>query len=214
MFGHFDRDESPVLVIGLGLITLKTAPFSERMDVASMYQSGLAAEEIMEAMLEQAYDRFTLDVKMVQVLIAKPGEKWFECLVDDRVTKMHILEPTALYAAAEICQFDDDPRLPKTKLSVKIPSVVLTVADTKVLDALDIGLSIPLPVDNSLEPKPLGRDKGSGVVSSSMSIKRFLDDNQFLKKRNKKDVVEVKQDVTQFTDLEFGFVLHGRSECF
>lgn len=179
------------------------------MDVAEMYNSGLGAEEIMEAMMEQAYDRFTLNLKMIQVLIAKPGEKWRDCLVDTRVTAMHILEPTAIYAEAEQCVFDDDPRLPKTKLSVKIPKIDLTVADTKVLDALDLALSIPLPVDDSLEPKPLAKDKGSALVSSSMSIKRFLDDNQFRKMRNKKEQPET-QDCTQFTDLEFGFVLHGK----
>lgn len=199
-----------MLVIGLGHLTLQTAPFSERQDVAEMYSSGLAAEEIMEAMLEQAYDRFTLNLKMIQVLIAKPGEQWRECLGDTRVTSMHILEPTALYAEAEQCVFDDDPRLPKTKLSVKIPKVVLTVADTKVLDALDLALSIPLPVDDTIEPKPLAKNKGSSVFSSSMSIKRFLDDNQFRKSfSNKKEQPEA-QDCTQFTDLEFAFVLHGK----
>lgn len=175
-----------------------------------MYSSGLGAEEIMEAMMEQAYDRFTLNLKMVQVLIAKPGEKWRECLNDTQVTAMHILEPTAIYAEAEQCVFDDDPRLPKTKLSVKIPKIDLTVADTKVLDALDLALSIPLPVDDSLEPKPLTKDRSSTLVTSSMSIKRFLEDNQFRKMRQKKEQPEAA-DLTQFTSLEFAFVLHG--EC-
>lgn len=206
----FCRGETAVLVIGLGKLTLQTAPFSDRIDVTEMYNSGLRPEEIMDAMLEQAYDKFNFNLKMIQILIAKPGEKWLECLVDTRVTAMHILEPTAVYAEAQLCVFDDDPRLPKTKLSVKIPKIDLTIVDTKVLDALDLALSIPLPADDSLEPKQLVKDKGSTLAMSSMSIKRFLDENQ-RKLRTKKESMDT-QDCTQFTELEFGFVLHGK--CF
>lgn len=207
-FNYFtDRNETAVLIIGLGQLTLQTAPFSERLNVADMYSSGLDAEEIMEAMMEQAYDRFTLSLKMIQVMVAKPGEKWREYVNDTRVTDMHILEPTDLYAEAEQCVFDDDPRLPKMKVSVKFPNISLSATDTKVLNAIDLALSIPLPVDDSLEPTPLGKDKASGLVTSSMSLKRFLDENQFRKKKREQSEIH---DFTQFTDLEFAFVLHGK----
>lgn len=49
--------------------------------------------------------------------MAKSTENWKEALVDGKVTDMHILEPTAMYLSADLCVVDDDPRLPKTKIS-------------------------------------------------------------------------------------------------
>lgn len=84
-----------------------------------MHSSGHTAESIMKQMLKQAYDTFSLDIQSVQILLARPSDNWKEALLDNKVTDMHILEPTALYVTADICVVDDDPRLPKTKVSSK-----------------------------------------------------------------------------------------------
>lgn len=46
---------------------------------------------------------------------------------------------------AALCVVDDDPRLPKTRLFAKIPSIGISVTEQKVLDALSLATSIPLP---------------------------------------------------------------------
>lgn len=61
------RDQVPVMVISLGQLTLKTEPKSGQQNVAGMHTSGLTNEDIMREMLEQAYDKFALDIQNIQV---------------------------------------------------------------------------------------------------------------------------------------------------
>lgn len=55
------------MVISLGQLTLKTEPKSGQQNVAGMHTSGLTNEDIMREMLEQAYDKFALDIQNIQV---------------------------------------------------------------------------------------------------------------------------------------------------
>lgn len=55
------------MVISLGQLTLKTKPKSGQQNVAGMHTSGLTNEDIMREMLEQAYDKFELDIQNIQV---------------------------------------------------------------------------------------------------------------------------------------------------
>lgn len=57
------------MVISLGRLSLKSEPTSDRMNVAGMHTSGLTSEDIMREMLEQAYDKFTLDIQNIQVCV-------------------------------------------------------------------------------------------------------------------------------------------------
>lgn len=52
-----------------------------------------------------------------QILLAKPTDDWKEILLNGKVTSMHILEPIAMNVSADLCVVDDDPRLPKTRIS-------------------------------------------------------------------------------------------------
>lgn len=65
----FIRDQVPVMVISLGRLSLKSEPTSDRMNVAGMHTSGLTSEDIMRKMLEQAYDKFTLEIQNIQVSV-------------------------------------------------------------------------------------------------------------------------------------------------
>lgn len=109
---------------------------------------------------------------------------------------------------AALCVVDDDPRLPKTRIHAKIPSIGVSVTEQKVLDALALATSIPLP---EADTAPMALNKESLLVASSMSLKRYLDERQ-----SKPKILESKQrdisegEITQYTDLEFGFELNGK----
>lgn len=60
-----------------------------------------------------------------------------------------------MYLSANICVVDDDPRLPKTKVVGKIPAIGISVTEEKVLDALSLVTSIPLPESDEAKPMPL-----------------------------------------------------------
>lgn len=55
----------------------------------------------------------------LQILLAKPTDDWKEILLNGKVTSMHILEPIAMNVTADLCVVDDDPRLPKTRITCK-----------------------------------------------------------------------------------------------
>lgn len=77
--------------------------------------------------------------------MAKSSEHWQDILTQGKISRLHILEPTSLQVKAALCVVDDDPRLPKTRLHAKIPSIGVSVTEQKVLDALSLATSIPLP---------------------------------------------------------------------
>lgn len=48
------------------------------------------------------------------------------------------------------------------------------------------------------------------LVASSMSLKRYLDERQKPKILESKQREISEEEITQYTDLEFGFVLNGK----
>lgn len=84
------------------------------------------------------------------------------------------------------------------------------MTEQKVLDALALAMSIPLP-ENETAPMPLNKE--SLLVASSMSLKRYLDERQSKPKKldnsQQRDISD--EEITQYTDLEFGFELNGKA---
>lgn len=196
------------MVISLGRLTLKTEPRKDdERDVATMHTSGKTSEDILKEIMDQAYDRFNLDIQDIQILFAKATDNWQEALRLGKITRLHILEPISLQVTAAMCVVDDDPRLPKSRIHAKIPSIGISVTEARALDILSLVTSIPLPAED-LQGMPLTKE---GIIaSSSMSLKRYLDDKQ--QRQPKKP--ELKQQISdeeiiQYTDLEFSFVLNG-----
>lgn len=142
-----------------------------------------------------------------QILLAKSSDHWQDALTQGKISRLHLLEPTSLQVKAALCVVDDDPRLPKTRIHAKISNIGVSVTEQKVLDALSLATSIPLP-EGDTAPMMLNRE--SLLVASSMSLKRYLDERQ-----SKPKILETKQheiseeEITQYTDLEFGFELSG-----
>lgn len=73
-------------------------------------------------------------------------------------------------------------------------------------------MSIPLP-EGETAPMPLNKDKESLLVASSMSLKRYLDERQSKPKKldnsQQRDISD--EEITQYTDLEFGFELNCKA---
>lgn len=203
------RNEVDIMVISLGSISLKTEPSSQdAKDIASMHVSGHSSDEILKNIMDRAYDKFNLNIDHIQILLAKQTNSWRDALSQGHITELHILAPTSLEVKAQLCVVDDDPRLPKTRIQAKIPSVCISMTEQRVLDALSLATSIPLP-ESDIDSMSLTRD---GILyASSISLKRYLDDRQLAKPKRP----EVKQrethdeEITQYTDLEFAFELSG-----
>lgn len=56
------------MIISLGSILLKTEPRREdSRDVAAMHVAGATSEDILREMMDQAYDKFNLNIDNIQV---------------------------------------------------------------------------------------------------------------------------------------------------
>lgn len=206
--GLYKSGETSLLIVSLGRVLIQTEPRStDQKDVISMASSGFESHQIMDEMLSQCYDKFQLNIQDIQIMIASPKEDWQDALLSGETTEMHLLEPANIKISAHVCVIDDDPRLPKTRVFGEIPSIHLCVTEERVLQAIELGTSIPLPEsDDKLSQIPL---KESVLVSSSRSLMKFLDPEKKKKKKksNTPQASELADEIIQFTDLEANFVL-------
>lgn len=207
--GKYTKNES-VLVVSLGQLVLKTEPRTlNEGSVREMHERGANPDEILKELISQSYDKFQFEIHNIQFLIARSNEDWEEAINIAHGTEMHILEPTYMKFSAHVSVITDDPRLPKCKVSGELPSISICVTEDRVLDVLSILTTLPLPEsDVEVEPKPMTKD--INIVGSSLSLLRFLDENQ--KKLQKRldpppDNLDTTDGVVQFTEVEAYFVL-------
>ncbi|XP_058837903.1 intermembrane lipid transfer protein Vps13 isoform X2 [Topomyia yanbarensis] len=213
--GGFFCGRESVLIVSLGQLLVRTEarPLNQK-DVHTMHEEGANQEEILNEIIRQSYDKFVLEIRDVQAIVATFDEDWQGTLQCSTVTEMHLLEPTSFRISAHLCVIDDDPRLAKCKIFGELPSVNICVTEQRVLEALSIVTSLPLP--ESDEPQPAPITKESNVFSSSLSLLKYLDDTQQkltkiqrpAENLNTSDVVD--GEIIQFIDLEVRFVL---KEC-
>lgn len=209
-YGKHTNNES-VIVVSLGKLLIRTEPRAlAQKSVQSMYQQGANADQILQELISQSYDKFQFEIQDIQVLVANSSEDWEQAIAIGRGTKMHILEPTIVKINAQLSVIADDPRLPKMKISCELPSINISVTEHRVLDILLILTSLPLPEsDEEIVVKPLTKD--SNLIGSSLSLLKFLDEKQQMLTKRKdqpKEDIDVTDDVVQFTDLEAYFLLN------
>ncbi|XP_065079310.1 intermembrane lipid transfer protein Vps13 isoform X3 [Ochlerotatus camptorhynchus] len=212
--GLFCSRES-VLVLSLGKLLVHTEPRPiNQKDVHTMHEEGANQEEILREIIRQSYDKFVLEIRDVQAIVATLDEDWQGTLRCSAVTEMHLLEPTSFRISAHLCVLDDDPRLPKCKIFGELPSVNICVTEQRVLEALSIVTSLPLPESDEIQPAPIAKD--NNVFSSSLSLLKYLDDKQQKLTKIQRPVDNLNTsdaldgEVVQFIDLEVRFVLN---EC-
>lgn len=186
------NNESSLLILDLGRVLFQSEPRIDSKNVASMASSGISSEEILSEMIDQCYDRFKLEIQEIQVLVVRPQENWQEVIDNRKKTDMHLLEPTSIMVSAHLCVVDDDPRLPKTKIYGEIPSIRVSVTEDRLLQAIGIGTSIPLPESDELEPLPLAK--------------------KVKKKKNNNKLIKIKLLINFFIGFRYNIIKHVINE--
>ncbi|EDW71988.1 uncharacterized protein Dwil_GK10679 [Drosophila willistoni] len=203
--GLYVANEKSLVVVSLGQVHVTTTPRQRSSGhIQNLYQSGEHQHDILKNVMDNAYDRFTIEVDDIQVLVSRPGEPWQQALNLAVATDLHVLKPTSLKVVAALCVVDDDPRLPKVKVDIEVPAIQVNVSEDRVIDAIGVGTSIPLP-ENSSPAQP------STLQRSRSSLSNFI--NKEIKKRNTESAVAIKKpldidEITQYTNVEVNFSLN------
>uniref|UniRef100_A0A8D8LZY6 Vacuolar protein sorting-associated protein 13C n=2 Tax=Cacopsylla melanoneura TaxID=428564 RepID=A0A8D8LZY6_9HEMI len=199
--GHYTGVES-LLVVNLGsigLTSIKACKTKEgEVNVAQMHRAGTSDTEIINALIEKSYDQFCVELNDLQAMITYPGERWLPPVEKD----IYILRPMNVSVTMHKCLIMDDPRLPRVKVLGELPKINIKMAETRLLRAFEILLSIP---QKTIEAPPMDPVQEL-MYSSTVSLKKV----EMRRKRNiaKKQATKTEEeDLMQFTDLELKFLL-------
>ncbi|XP_023292594.2 vacuolar protein sorting-associated protein 13 [Lucilia cuprina] len=207
--GKYRPGEQSLVVIGLGEFKISSAPHRNKSkDVVTMHQGGKDQDEILQMIMEKAYDRYNVSIENIQIMVSKPEDDWELCMRKLIISDMHLLRPTSVLVDAELCVVDDDPRLPKTKINILLPSINLNLTEDRVFEALRVAMSIPLPE----KEKPAEQPKTNLLKSASQStlmrsIPQFLNQDERRKTLSATAATSLTPEVVQYTSLEVHFAL-------
>lgn len=204
--GKYIPGDSSLIVLSLGEFRITSAPRSgDTKNVANMHGAGHDSDAILRSMMAKSYDKFKVELEDIQVLVVKPKENWQNVLKQGQLCEMHVLQHTSLIVTAEVCVITDDPRLPKTKVGILIPSVMFNITEDRIFEALNIVTGIPLPESN--EPEPSLKKSASLVATSRASVSRLIDQEILKVKTKKPSQEELSTEIIQYTNLELNFAL-------
>lgn len=107
------RNKSSLIVLSLGELSVKSNPRKPG-DINKMVSDGMNKEQILQTVLEYAYDTYNVSISDVQIMVVKSGEQWRKMMKQS--CGLHVLKPVSLLVNANVCVIPNDPRLPKTKV--------------------------------------------------------------------------------------------------
>ncbi|EDW02215.1 vacuolar protein sorting-associated protein 13 [Drosophila grimshawi] len=205
--GLFVEDMKSLIVISLGQVHVTTTPHQRSTDqIQTLVSKGQEHDDILKTVMGNAYDKFVVSINDIQMLVVRPHEEWHRALNMAISTDMHVLRPTSLRLTAALCVFDNDPRLPKIKVDIMLPAVQVNITEDRVLEAIGVVTSIPLPESNS----PLEAQQPI-LTRSRSSISNLI--NRELKRRTNTSSARtvLDEELIQYTNVEVNFSLNQLS---
>ncbi|XP_031245704.1 vacuolar protein sorting-associated protein 13A isoform X2 [Mastomys coucha] len=116
--------------------------------VTSKRQSGLPdvkpSEASLEDIMHRAYDSFDIQLTSIQLLYSRVGDNWKEARKLN-VSTQHILIPMQVSVELSKAMVFMDIKMPKFKISGKLPLVSLRISDKKLQGIMELLESIPKP---------------------------------------------------------------------
>ncbi|XP_077862759.1 intermembrane lipid transfer protein VPS13A-like [Saccoglossus kowalevskii] len=120
----------------------------------------------IEDLLNKAYDKFSLKLQSVQVILAKPGEDWKAAILEPK-SALHVLQPTELSVELHKCMLTNDTRVPQVRIVGELPQLNVQISDQKIHELIKIADSIPLPKSDS--PSPSASQKMAATVPEQLT---------------------------------------------
>ncbi|XP_040844715.1 vacuolar protein sorting-associated protein 13A isoform X2 [Ochotona curzoniae] len=159
---------SNLLLLDLGHLKVTSKSRSQLPDVK---QGGANLEEIMH----RAYDSFDVQLTSIQLLYSRVGDNWKEARKLN-VSTQHLLVPMHFNVELSKAMVFLDTKMPKFKVSGKLPLVSLRISDKKLQGILELVDSIPKPqpvTEASAPVKPLQTRTSISLGASQLTQKRI-----------------------------------------
>lgn len=155
--GGRKRKGKLLMVISFGQLYVHGLPRSRKAPtVQDLVRSGSTEDEVLQVMIAQAYEKYTVKLTAAEAIICPPGKDWRPALKTGK-SDLHILQPTDIIIVIDKCIVADNVRLPKLKVTGKLPLLRVSVTDFKLVQVLKVLYSIP------------GMENGSGTLPAPVS---------------------------------------------
>uniref|UniRef100_A0AAV2LMA9 Vacuolar protein sorting 13 homolog C n=1 Tax=Knipowitschia caucasica TaxID=637954 RepID=A0AAV2LMA9_KNICA len=141
--GHYS-DSSDLIIVDFG---------SFKLDSVDQSLLSPSPSSSLEEIMDRAYERFTVQLRKVQVLYSKSGEAW-RAARQQSSSVQHILQPMDIRLQLGKSMVDNDARMPKFKISGELPLLHVKISDLKIQSVFQLIDSIPLPTPGSAASSP------------------------------------------------------------
>ncbi|XP_054926779.1 intermembrane lipid transfer protein Vps13 isoform X4 [Dermacentor andersoni] len=141
--GGRKKDNKLLLVISFGQLYVHGLPRSRKAPtVRELVKSGSTESEVMQVMISQAYEKYTVRVTATEIVVCPPEKEW-KSLLRSGNSELHVLQPTDVLVEIDKCIIADNVRLPKVRVTGKLPLLRVSVTDFKLVQVLKVLNSIP-----------------------------------------------------------------------
>ncbi|KRT85331.1 hypothetical protein AMK59_1583, partial [Oryctes borbonicus] len=131
-----------IIVVNLGRVKI-TSTDRPKTSIKEKQLATSTIDEILKVLMEESYDKFTIELTALQVLLVPGGEEWENIMKACKISPLHLLNPISLYLTLHKCIVDDDPRLPQTKVSGVLPAITVKLSDLQLILLFSLVNSIP-----------------------------------------------------------------------
>ncbi|XP_067255653.1 intermembrane lipid transfer protein VPS13C isoform X2 [Chanodichthys erythropterus] len=155
--GFYDG-KSDLMIVDFGYLQLNSVDQGSHQQISASFSS-------LEEIMDRAYERYSLELRSVQILYSKSGEKWKNARLEG-FSHQHILQPMDFTLQLAKCMVDKDSRMPRFKVSGELPLLHVKISDQKIQGVLELVDSIPLPQTSSTPPNTPTEKKMLGMPLS------------------------------------------------
>ncbi|XP_061592670.1 intermembrane lipid transfer protein VPS13C isoform X5 [Cololabis saira] len=142
----FYSDSADLVIVDFGSLQLHSVE-------QSAFTSSSASFSSLEEIMDRAYDRYTVELRKVQLLYSKSGEAWKSARLQASSVQ-HILQPMDFTLQLAKCMVEKDARMPRFKVSGELPLLHVKISDQKIQNVMELVYSIPIPEMDSSPKKP------------------------------------------------------------
>ncbi|KAJ7994515.1 hypothetical protein DPEC_G00250280 [Dallia pectoralis] len=142
----FFSAKSDLMIIDFGSLQLVSVNQSNIQPLSPSFSS-------LEEIMDRAYERYSLELRSVQVLYSKSGEAW-KTARQHGSSIQHILQPMDFNLQLAKCMVEKDARMARFKVSGELPLLHVKISDQKIQGVWDLVNSVPLPQSGSTPSTP------------------------------------------------------------